>query len=131
AALAIAHEKARVAVMARTQTDVEAMAKECKRAGAKQALPICADATDDAALKAAIDTTVKEFGGLDVLVTLVGGSQPGGTADAEWEAAFDRNLWPSVRASRYALPHLIAGAVRRGFAAQKPAQVEPPSVPRE
>jgi 3-oxoacyl-[acyl-carrier protein] reductase len=36
-----------------------------------------------------------------------------------------------VSASRHALPHLIAGAVRRGFAAARPAQVEPPSVARE
>src|SRR5262245_11388225 len=111
AAVAIAQEKARVAVMARNKGDVAAKAKECKRAGAKQALPIAADASDAAALKHAVEATVKEFGGLDVLVTLVGGSQPGGTADlsgADWEAAYDRNLWPSVRASRYALPHLIA-----------------------
>ncbi|HUJ27933.1 MAG TPA: SDR family oxidoreductase [Myxococcales bacterium] len=134
AAVAIAHETARVAVMARSKTDVEAKAAECRRAGARQVLAIAGDATDDAALKAAVEQTVQEFGGLDALVPLVGGSQPGGTADlsgADWEAAFARNLWPSVRASRHALPHLIAGAVRRGFEAAHPAQVEPPKVPRE
>jgi len=134
AALAIAREGARVAVVARTKADVEARAAECKKAGAQKSLAIAADATDAAALKRAVDTTAQEFGGLDALVTLVGGSLPGGTSElsgADWEAAYDRNLWPAVRASRYALPHLIAGAVRRGFASPKPAQVEPPSVPRE
>jgi 3-oxoacyl-[acyl-carrier protein] reductase len=118
AALAMAKEGACVAVMARTKAAVEERAAECRKAGAKKALAIAADATDPPQLKQAIDTTAAEFGSLDVLVTLVGGSQPGGTAEltgADWEAAYDRNLWPSVRASRYALPHLIAGAVRRGF----------------
>ena len=134
AAVAIAQEKARVALVARTKTDVEAKAKECKRAGAKDTLAIAADATDDAALKNAVEQTAKEFGGLDALVTLVGGSQPGGTmelSDADWHAAYQRNLWAAVRASRYALPHLINGAVRRGFASQRPAQLEPPAPPRE
>lgn len=118
AALSIAQEQARVAVMARSKAAVEARAAACERAGARQALAIAGDATDDAALKGAIEQTAREFGGLDALVVLVGGSQPGGTAelsDGDWDAAFARNLWPSVRASRHALPHLIAGAARRGF----------------
>jgi len=133
AALAIAREGAKVAVLARTRTDVEARAADCKEAGAQQALGIVCDATDPAGLKRAIEQTAQNFGGLDVLVTLVGGSQPGGTAElsgADWEAAYDRNLWPAVRASRYALQHLISGAVRRGFSASRPA-LEEPSVPRE
>ena len=118
AAVAMARERARVAVVARTPAAVEAKAAECRTAGAEKALGIAADATDPASLKRAIETAAAEFGSLDVLVTLVGGSIPGGTADltgADWEAAYDRNLWPAVRASRYALPHLINSAVRRGF----------------
>jgi len=118
AAVAIAREGAKVAVVARSKAAVEAKAEECRMAGAEKALAIAADALDPPELKRAIDETLIEFGALDVLVTLVGGSQPGGTAEltgADWEAAFDRNLWPSVRASRYALPHLIASAMRRGF----------------
>ena len=125
AALAIAREGARVALMARTKSAVDERAAECKRAGAEKALAIAADATDPPQLKRAIETTVAEFGSLDVLVTLVGGSQPGGTAEltgADWETAYDKNFWPSVHASRYALPHLIAGAARRGFAIAHSAQ---------
>ncbi len=64
----------------------------------------------------AASQSASELGGIDAVVTLVGGSTPGGTADlsgADWEAAFDRNLWPAVRASRYALPHLIRSAAHR------------------
>ncbi len=121
AAVSIAREHARVAVVARTRADVDARARECEEAGAEQALAIAADATDPAQLDAAIEQTASRFGGLDALVTLVGGSQPGGTAeltDAQWKAAYDRNLWPAVRASRAALPHLEASAKRRGFPAR-------------
>ena len=127
AALAIAREGARVAVMARTKSAVDARAAECKQAGAEKALAITADAIDPPQLKRAIEATVAEFGSLDVLITLVGGSQPGGTAEltgADWETAYDNNLWPAVRASRYALPHLIAGAVRRGAATAHSANAQ-------
>ena len=138
AALAMAREGAQVAVVSRTRADVEARAAECRVAGAPKALAIAADAMDPAMLKGAIDSTVKELGGLDVLVTLVGGSMPGGTAEltgADWETAYEKNLWPAVRASRYALPHLINSAVRRGFKTPHPAHAQPgvsaEPVPRE
>src|SRR5438105_11133231 len=128
AAVALAREKAKVAVVARTAEAVEAKAAECRKAGAEKALGIAADATDPASLKRAIETTAAEFGGIDALVTLVGGSQPGGTAEltgGDWETAYERNLWPAVRASRYALPNLIASAARRGFSVAVPAMQEP------
>jgi 3-oxoacyl-[acyl-carrier protein] reductase len=133
AALAMAREGARIAVVARTRADVDARAVECRQAGAQKALGIAADATDPAALKQAVEEAAREFGGIDVLVTLVGGSQPGGTAElsaADWSAAYDRNLWPAVRASGYALPYLIGGAVRRGFAEPR-LELDEPHVPRE
>src|SRR6185437_2286376 len=90
AAVALAREHARVAVVARTKESVEAKAEECRKAGAEKALALQADATDPASLKNAIETTAKELGGIDALVTLVGGSTPGGTAElsgADWESA--------------------------------------------
>jgi len=121
AAVTIARERARVAVVARTRADVQARVRECEAAGAERAIGIAADATDQAQLDAAIEQSAAQLGGLDGLVTLVGGSQPGGIAqlsDSDWQGAFDRNLWPAVRASRAALPHLEAGARRRGFPQQ-------------
>jgi 3-oxoacyl-[acyl-carrier protein] reductase len=127
AALSLAGEGSRVALVARTRSDVEARAAECERAGAQAALAIAADATDAGQLDAAIAQTAARFGAIDALVTLVGGSQPGGTAelsDADWQAAYGRNLWPAVRATRTALPHLVASAARRGFpGAQREASV--------
>lgn len=118
AALSLSRERAKVALLARTRADVEARARECEAAGAQRALAIAADATDPGQLDAAIERAASDLGSLDVLVTLVGGSQPGGTeqlTDADWSSAYDRNLWPAVRASRTALPHLVASARKRGF----------------
>ena len=130
AALTLAREGCNVAVVARSREAVEARAAACKNAGAPRALAITADATDPAQLKRAIQTTADELGGLDILVTLVGGSTPGGTADlvsADWEAAYERNLWPAIRASRYALPLLIESAARRGFATASGARSRYPA----
>src|SRR2546428_13465066 len=118
AALAIAREGARVAVVARTRADVEARASECEAAGARKALAIAADATDAAQLDTAIEESASKLGALDAVVTLVGGSQPGGTAepsDSDWRSAHDRKLLPAIRARRSAPPHLEKSAAQRGF----------------
>jgi len=109
AAISLAREHARVALVARTRKDVEARARECLAAGAADAIGIAADATDPAQLDAAIESAASR---------LVGGSQPGGTAElteSDWRTAYERNLWPAVRASRSALPYLVESAARRGF----------------
>jgi 3-oxoacyl-[acyl-carrier protein] reductase len=49
------------------------------------------------------------FGGIDILVNSVGraaGSDLLATTDAEWQAAFDETLFPAIRASRLAVPHM-------------------------
>ena len=56
-----------------------------------------------------INRTIENFGGLDILVNNVGraaGSDLLGTSDAEWQAAFDETLFPAIRASRLAVPHM-------------------------
>jgi len=56
-----------------------------------------------------IERTVESFGGVDILVNNVGRAAGGdilGTSDAEWQAAFDETLFPAIRASRLAVPHM-------------------------
>src|SRR2546423_440514 len=79
AALALAREGCNVAVMARTKEAVEARAAACRDAGSPHAMAITGDATDPAHLVRAIQSCADDFSGLDILVTLVGGSQAGGT----------------------------------------------------
>jgi 3-oxoacyl-[acyl-carrier protein] reductase len=56
-----------------------------------------------------IAETVAQLGGLDILVNNIGlarGADLETTSDADWQEAFDQTLYPTVRASRAALPHL-------------------------
>src|SRR5687768_18190665 len=56
-----------------------------------------------------VDGAVNEFGRLDVVVNNVGlgrGADLEGTTDADWQEAFDQTLFPAIRMSRAAVPHL-------------------------
>jgi 3-oxoacyl-[acyl-carrier protein] reductase len=116
AAVALSSEGASVAIVARTREAVEERARLCRAAGARQAVAITADATIAADLERAVRQAGEQLGGLDALVTLVGGSQPGGAEldDAGWNTTLARNLWPAIRATRLALPLLEAAARERG-----------------
>lgn len=125
AAVTLAREGCSVVVVARSREMVEAKAQECLQAGAPRALGIAADATEASQLERAVQGAAAALNGLDILITLVGGSGPGGTADADWSAAWDRNFWPAVRASRLALPFLAVSAARRGFVSSTVGATEP------
>ncbi|WP_329238448.1 SDR family oxidoreductase [Actinoallomurus sp. NBC_01490] len=63
-----------------------------------------------------VDAALGEFDGIDLLVNNVGGSgpRPGGflsATDEDWQQTFDLTLWSAVRATRAALPSIVA---RRG-----------------
>lgn len=72
-AIGFAEAGADVAVAARTEGDLETLAKEIDAAGRK-ALVIPTDVRDRDAIRAMIDRTVGELGKLDVLVNNAGGS---------------------------------------------------------
>jgi 3-oxoacyl-[acyl-carrier protein] reductase len=126
AARALARERCSVALVARTRESVEAAAAQCRADGAPDAVALTGDATDPAQLERAVADAAARLAGLDILVTLVGGSQAGGTEldDAGWQSAIDRNFWPALRASRSALPFLERSARERGWNA--PDSVDAP-----
>jgi 3-oxoacyl-[acyl-carrier protein] reductase len=111
AARALAAEGCRVCVCARgnerlaeAALEVEAVAKRPKMVMAVQA-----DVSTPAGVELVIARAVEAFGGLDVLVNNVGRAGGSGlldTTDAEWQAAFDETLFPALRASRVAVPHM-------------------------
>jgi 3-oxoacyl-[acyl-carrier protein] reductase len=56
-----------------------------------------------------VSHAVSVFGGLDIVVNNVGragGTDIVSTTDDEWHAAFDETLYPAIRVSRAAVPHL-------------------------
>jgi 3-oxoacyl-[acyl-carrier protein] reductase len=90
--------------LAEAALEVEAAAKRPNMIATVQA-----DVSTTAGVELAIAQAVDTFGGLDILVNNVGraaGSDLLGTSDAEWQAAFDETLFPAIRASRLAVPHM-------------------------
>ena len=75
------------------------------------ALAVQADVSTTEGIELVVERTVEMFGGLDILVNNVGRAAGGdllGTSDAEWQSAFDETLFPAIRASRLAVPHMRA-----------------------
>ena len=92
--------------LAEAAVEVEASAKRPNMVAAVQA-----DVSTSAGVEQVITHTLEKFGGLDILVNNVGRATGGDlieTSDAEWQAAFDETLFPAIRASRLAVPHLQA-----------------------
>ena len=72
-----------------------------------------ADVTDDAAVRAAVDTAAGRLGGIDILVNNAGIGAAGTVADnpdEQWHRVFDVNVVGMVRVARAALPYLRASA---------------------
>ena len=100
---------ATVAVVARTQSDVEAVAAEIGSTGGR-ALPLTADVKDLAALPGVIARTVDELGGLDILVNNAGGEISPPFLDTRVDhitEAIHFNVLVPFELSRLAVPHLL------------------------
>jgi 3-oxoacyl-[acyl-carrier protein] reductase len=110
-ARALLAEGCHVAICARGAERLEAATRELQ-ADAKhgaRVTPVLADVSTTTGVLHVIERTVAELGGLDILVNNVGlarGTDLAGTTDNDWQEAFDQTLYPTIRASRAALPHL-------------------------
>jgi 3-oxoacyl-[acyl-carrier protein] reductase len=92
--------------LAEAAVDVEAGARR-----PNMVMTVQADVSTPDGIALVVDRTIEKFGGLDILVNNVGRAAGAGlmeTSDAEWQAAFDETLFPAIRASRMAVPHMKA-----------------------
>lgn len=72
-------------------------------------LAVQADLSTAAGIETVLDRTAQTFGGLDILVNNVGRAGGGDlleTSDADWQEALENTLYPAIRASRLAVPHM-------------------------
>jgi 3-oxoacyl-[acyl-carrier protein] reductase len=110
-ARALVAEGCRVVLCARGGEQLADAALEVEAAAKRPGMiaTVQADVSTAPGIQLVISRAVETFGGLDVLVNNVGraaGSDLLGTTDAEWQAAFDETLFPAIRASRLAVPHM-------------------------
>ena len=108
-ALALADAGADVAVLARTQTDLESVAEQVRDRG-REALVLPGDVNDLDYLADAVSAVMARFGRIDVLVNNAGGSMSRPfvkTTVAQLEASFHFNVSAAFELSRLALPHLL------------------------
>jgi 3-oxoacyl-[acyl-carrier protein] reductase len=110
-AKSLAAEGCRVCVCARGEARLREAADEVARVrpGDGGVLAVAADLSTPAGVDEVVNQTVAAFGGIDVLVNSVGVAGGAGlldTSDQEWQAALDQTLFPAVRASRAAVPHM-------------------------
>ena len=111
-ARALAAEGCRVMLTARGEEPLARAADEIAALAAQGKASVAftpADLSMPDGIARAIDNTVSTFGGLDILVNNMGLARGAGildTTDADWAEAFEQTLYPAIRASRLAVPHM-------------------------
>lgn len=110
-ARSLAAEGCRVCLCARGAERLEAAAEEVRAAaaGADRVLAVQADLTTATGMEHVFSALVDRWGGIDVLVNNLGLARGAGvveTTDEEWQEAFDYTLFPAIRATRLAVPHM-------------------------
>jgi 3-oxoacyl-[acyl-carrier protein] reductase len=110
-ARALVAEGCRVCICARGSEQLAAAAVEVEASARRpnMILAVQADVSTPDGIALVVDRTVERFGGVDILVNNVGragGTDLLDTSDAEWQAALDETLFPAIRASRLAVPHM-------------------------
>jgi 3-oxoacyl-[acyl-carrier protein] reductase len=110
-ATSLAREGCAVCICARGEARLrDAVSEVASAAGsADRVFGVTADVATVEGVARVIEGAVSRFGGLDVLVNNVGLARGGGlldTSDEEWQGAFDQTLFPAIRASRAAVPHM-------------------------
>ena len=109
-AQALAAEGALVTICGREPGRLEAArAQIAAIAGADRVHAEAVDLSTPDGPASLVERTAARFGGVDVLVNNVGMAKGAGlvdTPDAAWQEALDYTLYPAVRASRAAVPHM-------------------------
>jgi NAD(P)-dependent dehydrogenase (short-subunit alcohol dehydrogenase family) len=111
AAMKLAAEGAKVALLGHTRTEIEKTAREIENAGG-EALVLEADVSDESRMRAAIDRLAGKFGRLDIVVANAGINGVWAPIDDLKPEEFDRTIAVNLRGTYLTLhltvPHLKA-----------------------
>jgi 3-oxoacyl-[acyl-carrier protein] reductase len=106
----LADEGARVAIIARSQDDIDSAVADLSRRGSPDAVGFCADIRDDARIcEVFAELSERWDGGLNALVNAPGPTTRGSfedLSDDQWREAVDEGAMGMVRCVRSALPML-------------------------
>jgi 3-oxoacyl-[acyl-carrier protein] reductase len=108
---ALVAEGCHVAICARGKERLDEAAATLRQrtAGGARVLAVAADVSSAEGSAAVVESTVSALGGLDVVVNNVGLGRGAGledTPDEVWQEAFEQTVYPAIRVSRAAVPHL-------------------------
>ena len=106
----LAQEGARVAICARTRTELDATAAELGRATGAEVFAVAGDLTREADVQTIVEATVARFGRIDVLVNNAGAA-PGGLlldlSEEDWHRALELKFMGYVRCMKAVIPHML------------------------
>jgi 3-oxoacyl-[acyl-carrier protein] reductase len=110
-ATALLTEGCRVVVCARSGERLAAAADALRQLAGDETrvTSVVADLSTPHGAADVVSRAVEVYGGLDILINNVGlarGTTIVDTSDAEWSEALDQTLFPAIRASRLAVPHM-------------------------
>lgn len=108
-ALNLAKEGVNVALLARTASDLQAVADEVENQGVK-AVIITADVSDLQSVNSAVESAIASLGTIDILVNNAGIAAFGGFLDLsteEWERIIKVNVFGPYYTTRAVLPSMI------------------------
>jgi NADP-dependent 3-hydroxy acid dehydrogenase YdfG len=129
---ALARDGADVVLAARREEELKELAGDIETAHGTETLVVPTDVTDEAAVEELIETTIGEFGGLDVLVNNAGLTRGGSVADLsteEYRTMMDVNVDGCFFTTRAALPHLTESQGNLIFLGSFAGQYPRPSNP--
>ncbi|MBL4746614.1 MAG: 3-ketoacyl-ACP reductase [Flavobacteriaceae bacterium] len=112
-ALAFAKEGIDVALLSRTTSDLEKVAKEVRASGVK-AMVVAADVSDEKSVNEAATKVLEEFGTIDILINNAGIGRFGNFMDlssSDWTEVININLMGTYFVTRAFLPSMIAQKV--------------------
>lgn len=108
AAIAYAEAGADVALLARRVEKLNETKEKIEAVGSK-AIAVQCDVTDEENVKVAIDTVLKKFGHIDILLNNAGVAVRGGIDSMtveEWDKSFDTNVKGIFLVSKYVVPQM-------------------------